>query len=312
MTGAEAVRVGRTLLGRSVEALVPQAQSLLAPPPASKRKAGMPLAVSTMAHAAMLVMAVVVTTSGLTQEERKPQDMPPAQPLRMVYLAKPGPGGGGGGGGRLEKKAPPKIQRKAPVERKVSAPAPPVRPAPPAVVPVAKPPEPPPPVKASPLPAVVAPVASVPADSHDRVGVVAQSPAVEASHGPGSGGGVGSGKGTGVGEGDGPGLGPGSGGGTGGGPYRPGSGIEAPRLLREFKPDYTEEARQRGIEGDVVMEIVVRRDGSVGEVKVLQGLGYGLDRRATDAVRQWKFAPAKRLGSPVDVMVEVAMEFKLR
>ena len=85
------------------------------------------------------------------------------------------------------------------------------------------------------------------------------------SHGRGTGGGVGSGVGTGLGEGDGAGIGPGSGGGTGGGPYRPGSGVEAPRLLREVRADYTEDARRRGIEGDVTLEIVVRRDGSLAD-----------------------------------------------
>ena len=86
------------------------------------------------------------------------------------------------------------------------------------------------------------------------------------------GGGTGRGAGTGLGEGGGAGVGAGSGGGTGGGPYRPGSGIEPPRLLREVKADYTEDARRRGLSGDVVLEIVVRRDGSVGDVKILQGL----------------------------------------
>ena len=85
-----------------------------------------------------------------------------------------------------------------------------------------------------------------------------------------------------------------------------------PRLLREVKADYTEQARRAGITGDVVLEIVVRRDGSVGDVRVLKGLGGGLNDRAVQAVRQWRFAPATRLGSPVDVVVEVAVEFKLR
>jgi protein TonB len=115
-----------------------------------------------------------------------------------------------------------------------------------------------------------------------------------------------------VGPGDGSGIGPGSGGGTGGGPYRPGSGITPPRLLREVKAEYTEEARQRSISGDVLLEIVVRRDGSVGDVRVLQGLGGGLNDRAVRAVRQWRFAPAERLGAAVDVIVEVAVEFTLR
>ena len=79
-----------------------------------------------------------------------------------------------------------------------------------------------------------------------------------------------------------------------------------------MKPDYTEEARRRGVEGDVVLEIVVRSNGTVGDVRVMQGLGGGLDQRAIDAVRQWKFSPARRFGTPVDVMVEVAVEFKLR
>ncbi len=117
-------------------------------------------------------------------------------------------------------------------------------------------------------------------------------------------------------DGSGPGVGPGvddgTGGGAGGGPYRPGSGVEPPRLLREVKAQYTEDARTRGITGGVVLEIVIRSDGSVGDVKVLRGLGYGLDDRAVAAVRNWKFSPARRLGTPVDVIVEVEVEFSLR
>ena len=117
-------------------------------------------------------------------------------------------------------------------------------------------------------------------------------------------------------DGSGPGAGPGvddgTGGGAGGGPYRPGSGVEPPRLLREVKAQYTEDARSRGITGDVVLEIVIRSDGSVGDVKVLRGLGHGLDDRAVAAVRNWKFSPARRLGTPVDVIVEVEVEFSLR
>jgi protein TonB len=117
-------------------------------------------------------------------------------------------------------------------------------------------------------------------------------------------------------DGSGPGVGPGvddgTGGGAGGGPYRPGSGVEPPRLLREVKAQYTEDARTRGVTGDVVLEIVIRSDGSVGDVKVLRGLGFGLDDRAVAAVRNWKFSPARRLGTPVDVIVEVEVEFSLR
>jgi TonB family protein len=170
----------------------------------------------------------------------------------------------------------------------------------------------PPPPDPKPEAEIVAPVASAPADDRDRDGVPQESPASEPSHGPGEGGGEGSGSGAGLGEGSGPGIGPGSGGGTGGGPYRPGSGIEPPRLLHEVKPDYPEEARRQGLAGEVELEIVVRRDGTVGDVRVLRRLGHGLDERAIDAVRRWRFAPARRLGAPVDVVVEVAVEFRLR
>jgi TonB family protein len=181
------------------------------------------------------------------------------------------------------------------------------------VEPVVTPPEPKPaPINSEPLPTVVAPIVTAPADNRDRVGVLQEARNQEDSHGPGQGGGAGTGKGTGLGEGDGSGVGPGSGGGTGGGPYRAGSGIAPPKLLREVKADYTDQARRAGIAGDVVLEIVVRRDGSVGDVKVLHGLGGGLNDRAAQAVRQWRFAPATRLGSPVDVIVEVSVEFKLR
>ncbi|HMF98982.1 MAG TPA: energy transducer TonB, partial [Vicinamibacterales bacterium] len=80
----------------------------------------------------------------------------------------------------------------------------------------------------------------------------------------------------------------------------------------EVKADYTEEARQRGLTGEVLLEIVVRRDGSVGDVRLLQGLGGGLNDRASQAVRQWRFAPGRRQGAPIDVIVEVAVEFRLR
>jgi TonB family protein len=88
--------------------------------------------------------------------------------------------------------------------------------------------------------------------------------------------------------------------------------VTPPSLQREVKPVYTEEGRRRGVEGDVMMEVVVRADGTVGSVKVVRGLGAGLDERAADAVRQWRFFPARRQGAAVDVLVEVAVEFRLR
>ena len=285
---------------------------------------GLPLLASGALHAAVVACFLLATTLGITKAAvEAPREF---KAVRMVFLVTPGPGGGGGGGGMRQPAPPPRVQLKGtsplrspvPMERAVRqahvepavrrAPAPP-----PPVAPVARPVEPPPPVvKADPIPPVTAPVVSAPADRQDRAGVLSDTQSQAGSHGPGAGGGTGNGQGTGIGEGDGPGIGAGSGGGTGGGPYRPGSGITPPSVLREVKPDYTEEARRRGIAGDVVLEIVVKADGGVGQVRVLQGLGSGLNERAVDAVRQWRFAPARRYGTPVDVLVEVAVEFKLR
>jgi protein TonB len=309
---ADAVRVGRALAhGRRPESVTsrPLFSSVLTGNRPSRSK-GVPLMLSSTLHCTMLAVAVFIATLSLTPKAAtlRAEDHHP-EPLRFVFLVVPGPGGGGGGGGLVQPAPPPKAMSEG--RQKISSPIP-VRLPPKRIVSIPAPPEPRPVPKAEPLPAVIAPIVAAPADPRSRIGVFAQAAAQTESHGPGSGGGAGTGAGTGIGEGDGAGIGPGSGGGIGGGPYRPGSGIDAPRLLHEVKADYTEEARQRGLEGDVELEIVVRRDGTVGSVKVLRGLGSGLNDRAAEAVRQWRFAPAQHLGTPVDVIVEVAVEFKLR
>jgi periplasmic protein TonB len=277
-----------------------------------RREPAVPLAVSGTLHAAMVAGIALLTTMGIARTEAQAPSTPRSD-MHLVFLVAPGPGGGGGGGGRKQPAPPPPALRKtaSAVRSPIPARKPPPKVEPPPVVRKVEPP----PVEPDPLPPVVAPVVAAADDPRDRVGIPwvppKEAPAPE-SHGPGTGGGAGTGQGTGIGEGDGPGLGAGSGGGTGGGPYRPGSGITPPAIVREIKPDYTEEGRRRAIEGDVVLEIIVRSDGTVGAVKLLQGLGAGLDQRAIEAVRQWRFSPARRFGTPVDVIVEVAMEFKLR
>jgi TonB family protein len=304
---ADAVFAVRSLVGFEVAG----DRTLFRPAPGVRRETALPIALAGTLHAAMLAALALLTTTGMA----KPEPVTPLDKneMRLVFQMTPGPGGGGGGGGHLEPAPPPPAERKG-VER-LRSPIPVRRPRPrvepPPIVRQVEPP----PVKAEPLPPVIAPVVAVAADTQDRSGVpwVAKTPPViEDSRGPGAGGGTGNGQGTGLGEGTGAGIGPGAGGGTGGGPYRPGSGITAPAILSEVKPDYTEEGRRRNVEGDVVLEIVVRSDGAVGNVKLVQGLGAGLDQRAMEAVRQWRFSPARRYGTPVDVIVEVAMEFKLR
>ena len=250
-------------------------------------------------------------------------DEGPPAPTRLVFIMSPGPGGGGGGGGLRNPLPTPKVQRRGPQRPRVSVPAVTPKPVvttsrevemPKDPTPLATPEPRPIERQPDPLPSrvLVAPVVTAAADPRDREGVIDKRRETAASQGSGVGGGAGTGQGTGNGEGLGAGIGDGIGGGTGGGPYRPGSGIDAPRLRREVKAEYTDEARRRGVTGDVVLEIVVRRDGSVGDVSVLRGLGAGLDQRAIAAVRQWRFDPARLRGAPVDVIVEVAVEFTLR
>jgi TonB family protein len=269
-----------------------------------------PFIVSTSLHA--LVGALLFIGSlGLTSADEKTEPLDNPQPVRLVFLAQPGPGGGGGGGGLKMKPPPPKAQRKGP--QQISSPIPARRPPPP-IEPIKKPVEPPPvPLEAKTLPVVTAPVAPVAADKKDQEGLLKEAPKeLPPSQGTGTGGGTGTGQGTGIGEGNGSGIGAGEGGGTGGGPYRPGSGVTPPRLIKEVHADYTEAGRRQNISGEVELEIVVRRDGSVGDVRILRRLGSGLDERAVQAVRQWQFSPARLKGVPVDVIVEVSVEFKLR
>lgn len=316
-TETEAVAAVRAFTG----AAVPE-RPLFRPAAGDAREPLMPIAASGTLHAAMAAMIAVMTSVAVAPTHARTTDT--LQETHMIFLVAPGPGGGGGGGG-LKQPAPPPPAEHQGVERlrspiamhrpavriaKAMRETPPPRIEPPLVVPLAEPP----PARVEAIQPVFAPVAPAAPDARDRAGMPWRPlpAAVSDSNGPGTGGGVGSGQGTGLGAGDGNGIGPGSGGGTGGGPYRPGSGITAPSILREVRPDYTDEGRRRGVEGDVVVEVVVRADGSVGSVKLLHGLDAGLDQRAIDAVRQWRFNPARRYGAPVDVIVEVAVEFKLR
>lgn len=273
---------------------------------------GLPVAVSSTFHAGIAAAIVFISSVGFTHASTQSEVSLEKVETRLVFLAQPGAGGGGGGGGLRQKTPPPRAQRKG--TTRLDSPIP-VREAPKPIEPVAKPdpPPPPPPVKPELLPPVVAPVVPVAANVKDQAGVIdTPAPPQSQSRGPGSGGGVGTGTGTGLGNGDGSGIGDGSGGGIGGGPYRAGSGIAPPQVLKEVKADYTEEARRRSIEGEVLLEIVVRRDGSVGDVRLINGLPSGLNDRAVAAVRQWRFSPAHRLGQAVDVIVQVAVQFKLR
>jgi TonB family protein len=132
-----------------------------------------------------------------------------------------------------------------------------------------------------------------------------------ASNGTGSGGGIGSGSGGGVGSGRGPGVGPGQGGGIGGGVYRVGGGVSAPRTLFSPDPEYSEEARRSKFQGIVVLWLVVSPDGIPRDLRVMRSVGMGLDEKALEAVRTWRFEPARKDGQPVAVQINVEVSFRL-
>jgi periplasmic protein TonB len=136
-------------------------------------------------------------------------------------------------------------------------------------------------------------------------------PAAPPSNGTGGGGGIGSGSGGGVGVGHGPGVGTGSGGGMGGGVYRVGGGISAPTAISSPDPDYTEDARRAKKQGTCVLWLIVDSAGHPRDIRVARGLGFGLDAKAIEAVKQWRFQPALKDGKPVDVQISVEVEFHL-
>ena len=136
--------------------------------------------------------------------------------------------------------------------------------------------------------------------------------AVTGSGGPGGGGGIGTGCCGGVGSGSGPGVGPGEGGGIGGGVFRPGrGGVGYPECAYCPDPKFSDEARKAKYQGVCVLWLIVGPDGNPRDVKVLRSLGMGLDQKAIDAVRKWKFDPARKDGKPVAVQINVEVNFRL-
>jgi protein TonB len=255
-----------------------------------------------VAIAAFFVWASRHSGQGRVLEVLEP-DRPNHQ---IVWLSEPGPGGGGGGGGNRMPEPPRKVE--LPGKDKIT-------------VPVSKPPEvvapkpAPPEDEPEPVPQLNIPAQTL-ADATAALPGVLEGPVgpPSLSQGKGSGGGGGDGDGTGIGKGRGSGLGDGFGGGTLGGPFRPGNGVSLPVLLREVRPQYTSDAMRAKVQGTVLLECIVRPDGSVSDINVLRSLDrtFGLDEEAIKAARQWRFRPGTRMGEPVPVLITIELRFTLR
>ena len=131
------------------------------------------------------------------------------------------------------------------------------------------------------------------------------------SSGPGANGGIGNGSHGGVGPGNGPGEGPGDGGGRGGDVFRWGNGVIAPRVIYQIDPEFSEEARKAKFQGNCVLGLVVDAQGRPTDIRILSALGMGLDEKAIESVKNWKFEPGKKDGHAVAVEIAVEVDFHL-
>jgi periplasmic protein TonB len=252
---------------------------------------------SFVLHAAAVALAI---SSGLwisQHSDQLPQKVVSVFTGPSPYVLPPAPthaGGGGGGGDRdkinASKGAPPPFTRE-----QLAPPAIVVRNAQP---------------KLSAEPTVVGPPAlSFPPSWQmgDPLATLLTPP----SNGIGSGSGIGSGHDGGVGSGSGPGVGPGMGGGFGGGIYHVGGGVSAPRAIFAPDPEYSDEARKAKYQGTVILWVIIDAEGRPREIKVARSLGMGLDKKALQAVRNWRFEPALKDNQPVAVQVNIEINFRL-
>jgi TonB family protein len=82
-------------------------------------------------------------------------------------------------------------------------------------------------------------------------------------------------------------------------------------VLYDPEPEYSDEARQQKYQGVVVLSVVVGEDGRARDVRVARSLGLGLDEKAQEAVRQWRFEPGRMNGQAVSVLVDIEVNFRL-
>ncbi|MBB6145483.1 TonB family protein [Silvibacterium bohemicum] len=158
---------------------------------------------------------------------------------------------------------------------------------------------------------VVMPPIQLPDANMPNVGVP-QSPQVSlASQGPGSRSGLGTGDHGGIGPGNGNGVGPGTGGDYGGGVMSAGAGVSAPVVIYSVDPEFSDEARRAKYQGICPVALIVDEHGNPTHIHVERSLGMGLDEKAVEAVKQYRFRPAYYHGHPVAVEMVVVVNFRI-
>lgn len=135
---------------------------------------------------------------------------------------------------------------------------------------------------------------------------------VTLANGQGGGSGMGTGYGGGMGSGTGNGFGPGTGGNTGGGLYHIGGGVSAPVAIFTPEAEFSDEARRAKYQGVCLISLIVDAQGNPQNPRIIRALGMGLDEKALEAVRKYKFKPAMKDGrTPVPVMITIEVNFRL-
>jgi TonB family protein len=255
---------------------------------------------STVAHLIVIGLIIGATILGrriVTKVEAKPPVTELIDPGDYVLKpAKTQAGGGGGGGDRDVLKASagklPKFSMKpqlAPPEAVIRNPNPKLAVEPTVMVP----------------PDIKVAMNSMPTLGDPK------STAVIPSNGTGGGSGIGEGNGGGVGSGNGRGVGPGEGMGMGGGVFRSGKGVTPPRAIFSPDPEFSEEARKAKYQGTCTLMIIVATDGRPTNIRVVNSLGMGLDEKAIETVKTWRFEPGLKDGHPVNVEMAVEVDFHL-
>jgi periplasmic protein TonB len=256
--------------------------------------------ISTAIHIAVIALIIGLFLWNRAHPQPKvkevavvPMDISPFVPIAVPKAAL---SGGGGGGGNHDI-APP-IKGKLPPMAKEQI-------TPPQTLRIDHP-------KLAVEPTIVMPQPmKLPDTNMPNLGVPQSNQVALASQGGGSGSGFGSGHGGGIGSGSGGGVGPGSGGGTGGGVYHVGGGVSQPTVLYSVDPEFSDEARRAKYQGVVVISLIVDAQGNPQRIRVIRQLGMGLDEKAVEAVRQYKFKPAMMQGHPVPVEMNIEVNFQL-
>jgi TonB family protein len=91
--------------------------------------------------------------------------------------------------------------------------------------------------------------------------------------------------------------------------YRVRDGVKPPRIVYSPEPYFSDEVDRRKIQGAVTLDVVVTSAGKPTLIRVIQGLGDGLDEKAIETVSKWKFRPATKDGAPVSVEIAVQVDF---